>query len=238
MACWRSSIVMSVASGMPASDQKKNCSQSDCGTPNKAAMTYSGYGTHSEETMSTDSPSGKRPTISSARASSCCDNARMRDGRNAGLRIERYSLCNGASVCIIVGGDGYSMPISSGRMPPPERKVLLSTDTDHTSAWVEAIQTLAASSQTSGASARSRAYISNISASEPLSTGWVRSSRHGRSVMSAPIYGSFCGIAQRTVVVPDRWPVTDSSPRSALPLRGGSGRGRRHAPGCRRPVRR
>ncbi len=49
--------------------------------------------------------------------------------------MRRYAVCSGGSVCIIVGGVGYSTPISKVRIPLAEQKRSGDLDTSITSAW-------------------------------------------------------------------------------------------------------
>ena len=58
----------------------------------------------------------------------------MRDGRNPAAVAVRNRVCSGGSVCIIVGGEGYSTPISMVRIPLAEQKRAGSRDTASTSA--------------------------------------------------------------------------------------------------------
>ena len=81
----------------------------------------------------------------------------MRDGANPGCTSLRYRVWSGGSVCIIVGGLGYSTPISNVRIPLPEQNVSGSREIATTSACFETAQYPSCAFHASGASRRSRA---------------------------------------------------------------------------------
>ena len=58
----------------------------------------------------------------------------MKEGRNPGWTRVRYRVWSGGSVCIMVGGVGYSAPISNTMIPLAEQNVAGSRETATTSA--------------------------------------------------------------------------------------------------------
>ena len=81
----------------------------------------------------------------------------MKLGRNPGWTSVRYRVWSGGSVCIMVGGEGYSAPISNTMMPRPEQKVSGRRETSMTSAWRLTTHRPSDPLRATGASARSRA---------------------------------------------------------------------------------
>ena len=65
------------------------------------------------------------------------------------------------SVCIIVGGLGYSVPISNTKIPLPEQNRLGSTDASCTGAWWDATHHPPTSLRATGPRARSVARCSH-----------------------------------------------------------------------------
>ena len=120
-------------------------------------MMRSGKGTETASTTSTGSSGVTRSNRSSRRSRATASSAVINDGLNPGWTSLRYAVWSGGSVCIIVGGDGYSMPISMVRIPPLELNRRESVETSWTSSYRLSAQNPCVAFQATGASARSRA---------------------------------------------------------------------------------
>ncbi len=146
-----------MAPGITASDQRKNRGHSSSGTPSRSLITWSARGTASSDTTSTGVPASMPSTSARVRARTPSSRDRTKVGRNPGCTRLRYRVCAGGSVCIMVGGVAYSLPISKTMIPRPEQKVSGSRETVTTSACRLATQNPRDSLRTRGASARNRA---------------------------------------------------------------------------------
>ena len=142
---------------MTASDHSKKRGHCDPSTPNSSQITCRGNGIESDSTTSNAAPLWIGEISADAFAVTPASISRTIDGLKPGCTRRRYRVCCGGSVCIMVGGLGYSAPISMTRMPFPELNVSGSRETAVTSAWRLTNHRPWVSLRATGASARSRA---------------------------------------------------------------------------------
>ena len=117
----RCSSVCSVSPGITASDHSKKRGHCEPSTPSSSQITCSGNGMDRSCTTSSAAPDWMAEVSSAAFAVTPASISRTIDGLKPGCTIRRYRVCCGGSVCIIVGGVSYVVPISSVRIPRDEQ---------------------------------------------------------------------------------------------------------------------